>query len=127
MHDKPFMRYDSKLADSSRFIVFTSEFKLSFFYKIETRLIDGSFRIAPTNFDQLFTIHGLFIERAYPIFYIILRNKTQELYVKAFEEVKRIIEIILMYIITEHELALIKMAKILLLVCLVIYMFVSSG
>jgi len=42
--------------------------------------IDGTFKVAPTLFTQVFTIHALINNSAYPLVYVLLPNKTEHGY-----------------------------------------------
>ena len=43
-------------------------------------LSDGTFKVTPPLFMQLYTIHGSYKERTFPLVYALLPTKTQEVY-----------------------------------------------
>lgn len=53
----------------------------------DTWLLDGTFKVSPTLFTQLFTIHGTFRGAAFPFVYALLPNKEQASYTTVLEVV----------------------------------------
>jgi hypothetical protein len=74
---QPFLRYDSGLGSSHRFLLFFSSLKEEYIAKCEFALIDGTFETVPSNFNQLLVIHGYFFGKTYPLFYALLDDKSQ--------------------------------------------------
>lgn len=87
-HGKKFMLYDSGSSDENRVVVFCSEFKKKYIVNSKTWISDGTFRSTPVDFYQMLTIHFLFFGKTYPGFYILLRNKKEDSYLKAFNYIK---------------------------------------
>ncbi|KAK3929190.1 FLYWCH-type zinc finger-containing protein 1 [Frankliniella fusca] len=53
----------------------------------DTWLLDGTFKVSPGLFTQLFTIHGIFRGAAFPFVYALLPNKEQVSYTTVLEVV----------------------------------------
>ena len=53
-------------------------------------LIDGTFKVAPTIFCQVFTIHALIDGSAYPLVYILLPDKSEESYTRVLRKLKEL-------------------------------------
>jgi len=54
----------------------------------KTWFCDGTFKVCPSLFTQIFTIHGLYDEEvAFPFVYALLPNKGQPSYTKVFQVV----------------------------------------
>ena len=52
--------------------------------------IDGTFKVAPELFMQVFTIHGLVDNQALPLVYVLLTNKTEASYFRVFDSLKNL-------------------------------------
>ena len=52
--------------------------------------VDGTFKVAPELFMQLFTIHGLVDNRALPMIYVLLTNKTEDSYFRVFDKLRNL-------------------------------------
>ncbi|XP_018495297.1 uncharacterized protein LOC108864344 [Galendromus occidentalis] len=50
--------------------------------------MDGTFRVVPTIFSQLYIIHGFFRGEKVPFAYFLLPNKSKETYMRMFEPLK---------------------------------------
>ncbi|KCZ80201.1 hypothetical protein H312_02408, partial [Anncaliia algerae PRA339] len=101
-----FLRFDSGFNDPNRIIIFCSEFKLNLFDRINTFIIDGTFRSAPQGFYQLLVLHGCLFGKTYPLSYIIMSDKTEASYMNAFDRCKEIFNLNPKYLITDFERAL---------------------
>ncbi|XP_018495402.1 uncharacterized protein LOC108864374 [Galendromus occidentalis] len=53
-----------------------------------TVFMDGTFRVVPTIFSQLYTIHGFFRVQMAPFAYFLLPDKSKETYMRMFELLK---------------------------------------
>jgi hypothetical protein len=53
-------------------------------------LVDGTFKIVPILFDQLFSIHGNIDEsrQTFPLLYVLLTGKSQKIYDEALKQLK---------------------------------------
>jgi hypothetical protein len=83
-----------------------SDFKASISEKIIQVMIDGTFKSAPSGFCQLLTIHGRIFGKTFPIVYILLKNKTEELYCLAFLKLKELLKLNPKQCIMDFEKAL---------------------
>ena len=79
--------------------------------EIAILLIDGKFKISPTNSRQVWTIHGLHIHKFYPLIYFILPDKSTSTYKIAFKMITERIQLDQEYIITDFEFGLINSLK----------------
>jgi hypothetical protein len=110
-HDKlgnPFLRYDSGFEDNERIIIFFSSFKQKYLGKIETFVIDGTFKSSPSGFYQVVILHGYIFGKTFPFMYILLSNKTENSYFRAFEKCKELGTLNIKFIVTDLERALIN-------------------
>lgn len=87
-HGNPFLVFDSGFNDINRIVVFSNFKKQSFISKASIIMIDGTFRSCPYSFYQVLIIYAEFFSKYYPIYYILLKNKQELSYSKAFEYVK---------------------------------------
>lgn len=63
---------------------FFSEESLQIVCDARTLLMDGTFRVVPRLFGQLYTIHAEFLGEIMPMCYFLLPNKSRETYVRLF-------------------------------------------
>jgi len=81
--DDSFLFWDSGDDDPQRLFVF---------WNIDTLeqnphwFMDGTFKVAPELFVQLFTIHALVDRRAMPMMYVLLQSKSQADYERVFRK-----------------------------------------
>lgn len=84
-----FLCYDSFGEDDGpRIIVFATNDNLRKLAASHTWFCDGTFRICPDLFTQVFTIHGMFHEAAFPFVYALLPDKTEVSYTAVFDAVQ---------------------------------------
>ena len=76
--------------------------------KCNTWLIDGTFHITPRTFKQVLIIQGDFIDKTYPLAYILLTSKDTKLYIRALAALKNIFPFMPKNIIVDFEKALIN-------------------
>ena len=50
--------------------------------------IDGTFKVSPNVFYQVFTIHALIDGSAYPFIYVLLSDKLEEIYLRVLRKLK---------------------------------------
>lgn len=84
-----FFIYDSGHEDESRFVIFSSFFKKLFIEKAKVWVIDGTFRTSPSNFYQILTVQFYIFNKCFPGFYILMNNKKEFNYLKAFNYIKQ--------------------------------------
>lgn len=107
-----FLRFDSGIQDNNRFLIFTTKFKEQFISKIETIVIDGTFRSAPPGFFQLIVVHGFIFNSYYPLFHILMKNKSELTYVQALKRCMDLVYFKPKLIISDFERALINAIRI---------------
>jgi len=80
-----FLLYDSGPADPERYMMFGTKQNLEELCLAQHWFLDGTFSIAPTLFEQVYTIHGIKNNKNIPLVYILLARKHQGLYTRVFE------------------------------------------
>lgn len=58
---KIFIHYDSGVVDGGRLVMFSTSVALDFLEACEIFFMDGTVRSGPVLFDQVYTIHGVYI------------------------------------------------------------------
>jgi hypothetical protein len=106
--ENPFLRFDSTFEDTERIIIFFSSFKEKYLKRIDTFVIDGTFKSSPCGFYQVVVLHGYIFGKTFPFIYILLSNKTENSYFRAFEKCKELGSLKIKYIVTDLERALIN-------------------
>ena len=84
----PFLVYDSGPGDD-RLIIFASESALDFLANSSEWYCDGTFKVVPEIFYQLYTVHGEHDGRIFPCVFALLPNKSQHTYERFFTELMR--------------------------------------
>jgi hypothetical protein len=82
---KVFLLCDSGPGDCDRMLVFGTQDNLTILESHRHWYVDGTFKVAPTLFYQLFTIHALIDKSALPMVYALLQNKTKQSYKRLFQ------------------------------------------
>ncbi|RNA12247.1 hypothetical protein BpHYR1_043030 [Brachionus plicatilis] len=101
----------------SRYLIFISPIGMKILGSATRWHFDGTFKICPTHFHQILSIHCLNQNRMFPAAYILLQNKELETYIKAFTSVKEILvsnnyALNVQDALTDFELALIQAIRI---------------
>ena len=86
---EPFLQFDSG-ADDQRILLFSTQENLNLLETANDWFADGTFKVVPELFFQLFTVHGLINNQIFPCIYALLPNKTQETYARLFREITRL-------------------------------------
>jgi hypothetical protein len=73
--------------------------------------MDGTFKICPPMFYQIYTIHIEMFGRSFPIVYIMMKNRKLCSYIKAFEFINCNKNIIPEFIIVDFEIAAVLAAE----------------
>ncbi|CAF4499777.1 unnamed protein product, partial [Rotaria sp. Silwood2] len=81
-----FLLYDNQDAND-RIIILSSDDDLDRLSNSDSWHCDGTFKIAPHLFHQLYTVHGRFCARTLPLVYCILSGKSEDIYHKMFDVV----------------------------------------
>lgn len=82
-----FMLWDSE--DEGRIILFATRRHIEFLTSSQEWFVDGTFKIAPPLFCQLFTFHGNINGSYYPLLFCLLPDKREQSYIKVFEFFKK--------------------------------------
>ena len=82
-----FMIFDSGIRDHERKFIFASELGLQCLAESEHFYADGTFKVSPELFFQLYTIHGHQRGNIFPCVFGLLPNKTEATYTRFFREV----------------------------------------
>lgn len=82
-----FLLWDSGEADESRTLMFGTTDNLLLLQENQHWFIDGTFKVSPTLFTQLFSIHALINNSAYPLVYVLLPNKTENGYERVLRKI----------------------------------------
>lgn len=106
-----FLLYDSGIYDKTRIIIFSSKYKQKLLKYGTIFAIDGTFKIAPSDFNQILTIHFLVLGSFHPIFYILIKSQSAIDYTRAFNIIKENTGCQPKIILTDFEKALISSTK----------------
>jgi hypothetical protein len=105
-----FFSYDSGFGLNNRFVVFYSDFSVDVLRKANCWVVDGTFRMCPDNFYQLFTIHAYVGEKTVPSIYFLLDSKSEDIYSKIFSYLFQL-GLNPEFIVSDFEIAVINAAK----------------
>ena len=72
--------FDTGREDPQRIIGFSNSELLEITAECQIFQMDGTFKIVPSQFDQLYTIHGWYRGRCFPLLYALLPNRAQATY-----------------------------------------------
>ena len=81
---KFFLQYDSGLNDEERIVVFYSEASFLTLSNSEIIILDGTFKIYPRGFLQVYTLHGVCFGRSFPLVYVLMKKKILSYHEKLF-------------------------------------------
>lgn len=84
-NNKRFLFYDSGMEDKNRVVIFTTEKNLSLLEFSDVFLCDGTFKTAPSNFEQIFTIQCRLRQLHLPMIFCFMKHKNESSYNKIFE------------------------------------------
>jgi len=82
-----FLLFDSGKA-SDRLLIFTTHKNLEFLSRSDVWMADGTFKVAPSLFDQLFVIHGLRDKTCFPLVYCLTPNRITDTYTRVLSALK---------------------------------------
>ncbi|CAF4820499.1 unnamed protein product, partial [Rotaria sp. Silwood2] len=80
-----FLRYDSG-PGYDRLLIFSSAEQLQLLGSCEELLVDGTFKVTPTIFYQLYVMYVVYRHAVIPIIFAFLPNKTQQTYQRLINE-----------------------------------------
>ena len=86
--------YDSFQKRVERILIFTTDFQLNITALSKHIYFDGTFRVAPTGFVQLFTIHAYndINKSIIPTVFFLLTRKFGTIYTEAFNQFKSLFQ-----------------------------------
>ena len=82
--------YDNDSNRAEKILIFSSEFLINLVGSANHIYFDGTFRVAPNNFLQIFTLHAYnnIPESIVPSVFFLLTSKTDRIYEEAFNLLK---------------------------------------
>jgi hypothetical protein len=84
LSDLPFLLYDSKNNENwdinNRILIFTTNENLNLLNNSEMWFADGTFKSVLNIFIKLYTIHGNIGSTVYPLIYVLMCNKNENIY-----------------------------------------------
>ena len=83
----PFLIFDSGVGDLNRIFIFASPQGLQLLSNSQHWYADGTFKVCPELFFQLYTVHAQQDGRIFPCIFSLLQNKTENTYTRFFTEV----------------------------------------
>ncbi|XP_068237065.1 uncharacterized protein [Palaemon carinicauda] len=83
-----FLAYDSGIEDPDRSFIFATSENLRMIKENKHRMGDGTFKIAPQLFYQLYVIHIQYKGNVLPMVYMLLQRKSEELYRRALLQIQ---------------------------------------
>jgi hypothetical protein len=86
-----FLLHDSGIQDPSRILIFGTARTTRLLVQAQHWFLDGTFKIVPELFYQLYTVHALISGDVIPCLYVLLPNKTQATYLRLFQEMKALV------------------------------------
>ena len=92
--------------------IFASDVDLEFLSDCEHWFADGTFRVTPAGYAQVYTVHGFSHDRTFPCVYALLSGKTEEIYTDLFQRLLQLRnDLNPVSIMTDFELAAINAFK----------------
>lgn len=85
-----FLLFDSGVIPN-RILIFSTRSNITLLAQSQNWYADGTFKVVPTLFEQLYTIHGLKDNVAIPLVFALLPNKTEQTYIKLLQEIKNVL------------------------------------
>ena len=85
----PFLRFDNN-DPNDRILIFGTDDSLGFLANADDWYMDGTFTVAPPQFNQLYTVHGLSGDHHVVGCYALLPNKNRGTYVELLQQVHRL-------------------------------------
>ena len=85
--------HDSGIGDEKRILIFGSPDTLQLLRESPYWFGDGTFKVCPIIFSQVYTLHGLVQDRIIPCIYALLPDKSENIYRRFFEEVRNTLDL----------------------------------
>jgi len=74
-----------------KYVVFGTKFSLRILAKAKRWYLDGTFKIVPRNYKQMYIIIAKYDENNYPCVYLLLTSRSEVLYSSAFSHIKNLL------------------------------------
>ncbi|XP_064079450.1 uncharacterized protein LOC135196532 [Macrobrachium nipponense] len=87
-----FLQYDSGADDHNRILIFATEVGFEHLRRYRNWAVDGTFKVSPAIFYQLFTIHVQVEKCSFPRIYALLPNKTEETYKMLYKKIQELLQ-----------------------------------
>lgn len=83
-----FLLYDSGRGDVIRMLIFSTDQFLQTMQDAEHWMCDGTFKVSPNLFYQVYTVHALIRNNVIPCVFVLLPNKQKDTYSRMWSEIK---------------------------------------
>ncbi|XP_076820927.1 uncharacterized protein LOC143466174 [Clavelina lepadiformis] len=83
-----FLLYDSGSGDVHRMLIFSTDQFLQTLHDSEHWMCDGTFKVSPSLFYQVYTVHAMIRNNVLPCIFVLLPNKQQVTYSQMWTEIK---------------------------------------
>lgn len=101
-----FLLCDEYLSERERILIFVSTFSKEIITKTKIFLMDGTFRICPTKFYQVFSVHAYVYNKTIPVVFALLPGKSIEIYNYLFIKLKSEINFNPEIVVIDFEVAI---------------------
>ncbi|CAF1433378.1 unnamed protein product [Rotaria sp. Silwood1] len=99
------------LYEDNDMIIFTTRTNLSLLKECKHWFVDGTFKVCPNDFYQLFTVHALLTSTIIPLVYVLLIGKSAADYTKFFQKLLEVDDFAPESILSDYESGTIKAIK----------------
>jgi hypothetical protein len=89
LRQEDFVKYNNGFENPNRIIMFSTNSNLEYLASSKYWICDGTFKMAPSLFYQLYVIIGEVVDVNVPLVYILLKNKTKDIYNLMFSVLKQ--------------------------------------
>ncbi|KAG0423913.1 hypothetical protein DMUE_6119, partial [Dictyocoela muelleri] len=86
--DKQFLFFDSGMNDENRVIIFTTDSNLVHLENSQILICDGTFKSAPSSFEQIFTLQCKLRDMFLPMMFCFMKHKNESSYNAIFNWIK---------------------------------------
>lgn len=76
------LAHDSGVGDEDRILVFGTPKNFELLSTAKMWFMDGTFKVTPSLFYQVYTVHGMYRGAVIPLLYSLLPNKRKETYAR---------------------------------------------
>ena len=84
LRNEPFCLYDSGVYESDRIVIFATERNMVYLKNSRFLIFDGTFKVCPNEFLQLYAIHGEINSKTFSLAFILMKSKKENDYIRAF-------------------------------------------